>query len=61
MSFEQYSIVYAEEYGYGVILQAHTHYSMIEFERYGHAWQVLLENDEFVVVDQINIEHKEIT
>lgn len=41
--------------GLGIIRSLGTHFSTIEFNEAGHKWTIIVENDEFEIVDYINI------
>lgn len=39
--------------GLGVVVSLGVHFSTIEFDEAGHRWTIVVENDEFEIVDYI--------
>jgi hypothetical protein len=55
---EAYTVVNVDGYGLGVILEEHTHYSLIQFNHGGHRWQVAIDKDDYRIIGTIG--HEEI-
>lgn len=61
MSPERYQIVLVEGHGYGIVRKQYAHFAEVELHDGYNAWNIIVQNDEFEVVEQINLGHEEVT
>lgn len=57
----RYEIAKIDEVGFGRIVERNAHYAIVEFHDGGHRWQVIVDDDDYTIVSDINVGYKEIT
>lgn len=57
---DRVQIARVDEYGLGVVMQQHAHYAEIQFNTAGHLWRIIVDNDDYEIVDEFGIGHEEL-
>lgn len=57
---EKYPIVLVAGIGLGILKQKNTHHAVVEFNDGKHKWTIIVTENEYDVVDDINIGYEEI-
>lgn len=57
---EKYPIVLVAGIGLGILKQKHTHHAVVEFNDGKHKWTIVVTENEYDIVDDINIGYEEI-
>lgn len=46
--------------GLGIIREQHTHFAVIEFSVSGHRWRLVVDNDDYDIVDEVHLGYQEL-
>jgi len=60
MKSKKHSVVLVSGMGLGILKKQYAHHAIVELNDGKHKWEIVLNNDEYDIVDDINIGYEEI-
>lgn len=57
---ERFQVARVDDVGLGIIREQHTHFAVIEFNTSGHRWRLVVDNDDYDIVDEVHLGYQEL-